>query len=158
MVRKAGIALIGMTIAALAAGCGGDERTPVSGGAPTNDGGIEASACPLDTDKLHAALGHTWEVDTTSGSCGFSVSDLGSYTQSVSVFYDRVDPIVYEGSEGAPVTDIGDGARWETDPVENLVVKDGNTYFEVQPVVFGNPSGFAPKDLAVTVARLIVSS
>jgi hypothetical protein len=125
--------------------------------ATAHSGGTAAGGCPLDAAKLHAALGHAWATDTTGGPCGFQVTDLGSATQSVSVFYDQVAPVVFRGSSGSKLVGVGDGASWETDPVENLVVKDGDTYFEVQPVVFGNPSGFDAKGLAIKVARSILA-
>lgn len=174
-VRRRAAVLVLIVTTTFASACGGgDGGGPPDGGAGARadaaadaDGAIEPDTddpvaserpCPLDAASVTAAVGLEMEKLST-GSCSFGATDPGS-GRLIEVHYSRVDAIVFEGSEGEEVPGVGDGARWDKQLSNSLVVKDGRTHFAVQVLAMGTdlPPELEAKTIGIKVGKVALSS
>ncbi len=119
---------------------------------------VASGSCPIDTAELSVAI-EMEMVRVNSETCGFEATSPPA-GQLFEVRYMGIDDFVFEGSEGEPVPDVGDGAFWDTAMGDSLLVKSGGRHFSIQVLAMGTgiPEEMQSQPLAIKVARLILGT
>ncbi len=160
---------LSVAVALLVAACGGgsdDDSSATQETSATSQDSATASApnaaadaaatCPIDEAELSDAIGIAM-TPLDSARCGFEAASPEP-GQVIEVYYTPIDAMVFDGSEGEEVAGIGDGARWDTQMADSLLVQTGSRHFSIQAVAMGDlPEDLQPRNLATTVAKLVLA-